>query len=458
MAAIIVVDLQPGDAGKGSTVDWLTWLYQATVNFRFNGGPQAAHNVVTVDGRHHTFSQFGSGTLQHAPTLLSRHSLVDLLALEKEAEHLETLGIAVPLHKLAVDYRAPIITPFQTAANRLKELSRGDSRHGSCGKGIGETVQDLVTYGTAMLTIGDLLKPHITLAKLRFIQELKLTEVAELAKKLTRTKQVLNELMWLESTNVTSLLVEEYYRLARLVNIVDQEGINELFNHSALIVAEGAQGIQLDETYGFYPYTTWSDTTPTNAYGVLAESKYNEGTTVLGLLRGYWTRHGAGPFVSEDIGLTYRLTEPHNGTNPWQGKFRVGYFDVVAAQYAIEIAKPQVLGITMLDRMREIPKWKICIAYRYIGNPSDLDGYFDHDGSIIKLIIVLPNPSLVHQERCGQLMQNCQPLYEDLRLPTGSKMDSMKYVHVLEAKLGIPVAVASFGPTIADKQLLQPLM
>ena len=61
---------------------------------RFNGGAQAAHNVVTADGRHHTFAQFGSGSFTPGVrTHLSRFMLVDPLALAAEAAHLASVGV-----------------------------------------------------------------------------------------------------------------------------------------------------------------------------------------------------------------------------------------------------------------------------------------------------------------------------------------------------------------------------
>src|SRR5215210_5965423 len=93
--AILIADLGYGGAGKGSIVDYLTRTTGAHTVIRYNGGAQAAHNVITPDGRHHTFAQFGSGTfVPGTRTHLSRYMLVDLLALLAEAEHLRAVGVA----------------------------------------------------------------------------------------------------------------------------------------------------------------------------------------------------------------------------------------------------------------------------------------------------------------------------------------------------------------------------
>jgi adenylosuccinate synthase len=140
---VVVVDLGYGDAGKGTVVDWLCSRADAGpvhAVVRFNGGAQAAHNVVTSDGRHHTFAQFGSGSfIPGVRTHLSRFVLVDPLALAGEAAHLASLGVRDALDRVTVDRDALLATPYHRAANRARELARGDRRHGSCGMGIGET-------------------------------------------------------------------------------------------------------------------------------------------------------------------------------------------------------------------------------------------------------------------------------------------------------------------------------
>ena len=109
-----MADLGYGDAGKGTVVDWLCSPAARVAGapgrraphavVRFNGGAQAAHNVVTADGRHHTFAQFGSGMFTPGVrTHLSRFVLVDPLALAAEAAHLASVGVAGPWDRLTVD-------------------------------------------------------------------------------------------------------------------------------------------------------------------------------------------------------------------------------------------------------------------------------------------------------------------------------------------------------------------
>src|SRR3954469_18473147 len=180
--AFLTVDLGFGDAGKGSIVDFLTRQHTAHTVVRYNGGAQAAHRVVTAgpNSREHVFAQFGSGTLAGAATHLSRFMLLDPLAMVAEEQHLQALGVPDAFDRTTIDERALVITPFQRAANRLKELARGAGRHGSCGMGIGETMIDYLEHGQRVLFAGDLRSPDLLRSKLRFLHEINLAKIQAL--------------------------------------------------------------------------------------------------------------------------------------------------------------------------------------------------------------------------------------------------------------------------------------
>jgi adenylosuccinate synthase len=107
-----VIDLGFGDSGKGTIVDFLIRHTGAKLVVRFNGGAQAGHNVVTTDGKHHTFSQFGSGSLvPGVKTVLSQDVAIHPIALQAEAKHLESLGVANPMENLIIHEKCLITTP-----------------------------------------------------------------------------------------------------------------------------------------------------------------------------------------------------------------------------------------------------------------------------------------------------------------------------------------------------------
>src|SRR5215472_7367567 len=190
--ALLVVDLAFGDSGKGSIVDYLVRTRGAGTVVRFNGGPQAGHNVVTPDGRHHTFSQFGSGTfVAGVHTILSRFMLIEPYALLNEEKHLAEIGVNDALLRLHIDPHCRVITPIHQAANRLREFARGEARHGTCGLGVGETMMDSIKQPDLILYAGELGKRNAVRRRLRDIRDFKMQQlegVVDLSHELARPR------------------------------------------------------------------------------------------------------------------------------------------------------------------------------------------------------------------------------------------------------------------------------
>src|SRR6266516_2642538 len=125
-----------------------------------------------------------------------------------------------------------------------------------------------------------------------------------------------------------------YRAIAARVTITGDGHLAGLLRRDGCVVFEGAQGVLLDEWRGFHPYTTWSTTTFANAETLLAEA--GQTATRLGVVRCYMTRHGPGPFPTEDP--TLELPELYNRHGTWQGAFRTGHLDAVALRYAVKVA------------------------------------------------------------------------------------------------------------------------
>src|ERR1051326_8263730 len=104
--AIITVGLGFGDEGKGANVDFLARRHEADLVVRYCGGSQEGHNVELSDGRRHTFSQFGAGTLARPSdpprTYLGPNVIIDPSALVREADHLAELGVHDPARLVTV--------------------------------------------------------------------------------------------------------------------------------------------------------------------------------------------------------------------------------------------------------------------------------------------------------------------------------------------------------------------
>lgn len=171
--AFIVGGLGFGDEGKGTIVDYLTREYNAKLIVRFNGGPQAAHHVVTPEGITHVFSQFGSGTfVPGVNTYISPRVVFDPLALIKESVALKEKGIQYPLRRLFVNKDCLIVTPFHKIISRMLETARKEKR-GTCGKGVGEVRKDEKNLKENALYFKDLFNKSLLADKLKFIYHLK---------------------------------------------------------------------------------------------------------------------------------------------------------------------------------------------------------------------------------------------------------------------------------------------
>ncbi|MFC7274489.1 adenylosuccinate synthetase [Paractinoplanes rhizophilus] len=384
---VAVVDLGYGDAGKGTVVDALCATSPVRAVLRFNGGAQAAHNVVLPSGRHHTFAQFGSGTLRGVPTHLTRFVVVDPLALAAEA-----VALGDPYELLTVEGDALLATPWHRAANRRRETAE---RHGSCGMGVGETMAYALTHADAP-RVADVKSP----ARLRR----RLSALAD----------------HYGPGFVVDDVLETFVAFGRTVRIVDESYTGRLLREGPCVF-EGAQGVLLDEWRGWHPHTTWSTTTFDNALSLCPSLRR------LGVVRTYTTRHGAGPFVTEDPAL--RLPEPHNRTGEWQGVFRAGHFDAVAHRYAVEVAGGvDGLAVTHLDAPPRCPQLRVCTSYdngwtRIVpGNFRDLD----------------------HQAALTRWLFRARP---------GALTRPDDWPAAIGELLGAPVLLESYGPTAADKKV-----
>jgi len=415
---VIVVDLGYGAAGKGSVVDWLcarsgrgsVSAARPRTVVRFNGGAQAAHNVITSDGRHHAFAQFGSGTFTpDVRTHLSRFVLVDPLALAAEAAHLASAGVGDALDRLTVDRDALMTTPYHRLANQARERARGAARHGSCGMGIGETANYALEHPDDAPRVGHCAEPRKLTDRLALLRDWLMAEFDADAR---------------SGVPPVADVSAAFAAFADRVRLVGSEHLSRLL-HAGPAVFEGAQGVLLDEWHGFHPYTTWSTTTFANAETLLAEA--DQAGERLGVIRCFMTRHGPGPLVTEDP--TLELPDPHNGWGPWQGSFRVGHFDAVAVRYAIEVAGGvDSIALTHLDVAGQHPLL-IC------------DGYVI-DGQRIGRLAVGRDRDLVRQERMTNLLLRARPVCHD---------PGCDWPAVVAHALARPVTVMSYGPTMRDK-------
>ena len=247
--------------------------------------------------------------------------------------------------------------------------------------------------------------------------------------KLARLRDRLEaELGWLDGPDVADVCAA-YHAFAERIPLVDGGYLGRLLR-TGPVVFEGAQGVLLDEWRGFHPYTTWSTTTFANAETLLADAAHT--ALRLGVVRCYLTRHGPGPFVTEDP--TLELPEPHNQHGTWQGVFRTGHFNAVALRYAVEVSGGvDAVALTHLDA-----------AARH---PLRVGRSYQIDGQRLGRIIPGPERDLGWQERLTAMLLRARPVYED---------PGPDWPGLVEDMLGAPVVLRSYGPTAADKRAVAP--
>ena len=310
--------------GKGAAVDFLSSLFpnKRKLVVRFNGGSQAAHSVLT-DNTKHIFNSFGSGTLQGVPTYWDRQCVLNPYCLYNETDRLNKLGLGLK-PKLHIHEHCLVSTIYHQIFNDYRERKRGGLKHGTCGHGIGETRSYYLKYGQDAIFYQDcFLSPQILENKLYLLRERLLEES-------NNEKELCEELYTVDVATAKYVLERIVYE-----HKLDCNYTNPIKDHD-IVIFEGAQGILLDQNYGFHPHTTWTDTTPRRALELCREWGIQD-VKILGLTRTNTTRHGNGPLPTYNKELTDKYPDKTNTTNEYQGDFRIGDLDLSMLEYSNEI-------------------------------------------------------------------------------------------------------------------------
>lgn len=317
-SATVIIGAGFGDEGKGLLTDFHAAQYDGAdcIVARFNGGTQAGHTVVAPDGRRHVHSHFGSGTLTGAATFLSRHFVSNPLLFNREAVELKNLGGASPL--VFADERGIVTTPYDMLVNQWVEAARGARKHGSCGVGFGETIERNLNgrFAIRVSDLADAGKLRTTLDRIRRdwtaarLSKLNVPALSPEQKDLLDSDRMRDD--FIEAAT-------EFYAKIRLAH--------PRILQSARAVFEGAQGLLLDEDYGWFPHVTRSSTGLRNAVELAVEAGIEQLDCIYAT-RAYATRHGAGHLPHELAEKPYsKIEDATNATNPHQDNLRFGWLD-----------------------------------------------------------------------------------------------------------------------------------
>lgn len=343
---IVIVGCNWGDEGKGKIVDLLTEKVSAVV--RFQGGNNAGHTLV-INGKKTILRLLPSGVLRtHVHCLIGNGVVISPSALLTEIQELESMGLSVR-ERLHISPLCPLILPTHIALDQAREASKG--MIGTTKRGIGPAYEDKV--GRRGIRTGDLLEPKYLaekLAELMDYHNFLLTNYYKVSP--ISFQKTLDEILTL-GKEITPLLAD----IPILLQTYKMQGDKVLF--------EGAQGTFLDIDHGTYPFVTSSNTLAGAAtVGTGIGPHYLH--SILGIVKAYVTRVGAGPFPTEltdEMGEMLRQKGHEFGSVTGRPR-RCGWFDAVLTKRAIDLNGIDSLCVTKLDVLDHLPTLKICTSYK----------------------------------------------------------------------------------------------
>ena len=415
MSAIIIVGAQWGDEGKGKATDILGGKVDYVV--KPNGGNNAGHTVV-VGGEKYELKLLPAGVLsENATPILGNGVVVNLEALFEEIDGLEARGANAS--RLKVSANAHMVAPYHQQLDRVQERFLGKRAIGTTGRGIGPTYADKVAR--VGLRVQDVFDESI------------------LRQKIESALDVKNQML-VKMYNRRAISVEEtmdYFgrygeRLAPMV--IDAERVlNDALDRGEHVLMEGGQATMLDVDHGTYPFVTSSNPT---AGGACVGSGIGPTRIagVLGIVKAYTTRVGAGPFPTELFdkwGEFLQVTGGEVGVNTGRVR-RTGWYDSVIARYASRVNGFTDLFLTKLDVLTGIGEIPICVAY-------DVDGKrFDE--------MPLTQTDFHHAEPIYETMPAWDEDITECREFEDLPQKAQDYVLRLEELSGAPISYIGVGP------------
>ena len=425
MSNVAVIGSQWGDEGKGKVVDWLS--ERAHVVVRFQGGHNAGHTLV-IDGVTYKLSLLPSGIVRPGKlSIIGNGVVVDPTALLFEIETVGKLGVKVTPDNLRIAENVPLILPIHRLVDQAAEATRGSSKLGTTGRGIGPAYEDKVARRAIRLcdlADEDILRSKLTtlLAYHNTLLQAGGASAVKLEDMMAYLKEVAPKILPF-ATPVWMLL-------------------DQLKKEDKRILFEGAQGIMLDVDHGTYPYVTSSNTVAGMAT-IGSGVGVGDIGFVLGITKAYTTRVGSGPFPTElfdDVGAKIGKIGNEFGTVTGRPR-RCGWFDAVLVRQACKISGMSGIALTKLDVLDGFDTIKICIGY-------------EHNG---KLYDYLPSSAKIQAE--------IKPIYEEMpgwsesthgkRSWADLPAQAIKYIRRIEELIECQVALLSTSPKREDTILVK---
>jgi len=426
MPNTVVVGTQWGDEGKGKVVDLLT--AGADLVVRFQGGNNPGHTLV-VEGRQFIFHLIPSGILYDGKKcLIGNGVVVDPEVLLTEMDDLKGVGIDVNPKRLSLSEKAHIVMPYHKAIDLAREAANGKVKIGTTGRGIGPCYEDKAAR-TGVRAV-DLLEPESLEEKVRVNLE---------EKNFYLTKWLHAEP--LEAQPIVDAHLAMAEKLSDFITDVSVE-LDQALNARKKILFEGAQGTHLDVDHGTYPFVTSSNPVAGAACagaGIGPKQLHH----VVGIVKAYTTRVGAGPFVAElndETGDYIQKRGKEFGATTGRRR-RCGWLDMVMVRDSARLNGLDSLAVTKLDILTGLKKLNVCVGYECRGERIHC-----RPASLKKLAQCVP----VYEEMPGWK--------EDIsraRAITDLPQQAQAYIKTIETLAGVPVSIVSVGAGRGDTIMVQ---
>jgi adenylosuccinate synthase len=413
--ATVIVGLQWGDEGKGKTTDFLAEQVDYVV--RYQGGDNAGHTIVLGD-EVFKLHLVPSGVLYpHIVPIIANGVVVNPATLLRELDTLAERGVDVS--RVLVSRNAHVILPYHVALDGAMEARLAAAAVGTTHRGIGPAYADRA-WRTG-IRMEDLLDAAVLRSKLERV--------------LPDRNVILREAYGAEEFDLDTLVdlgagwgERLRGRIADTTDVVQQA-----LGRGDYLLFEGAQGTLLDLDHGSYPYVTSSNPIAGGACtgGGIGPLQVDE---VIGVVKAYSTRVGAGPFPTEltdEIGEGIATRGREVGTTTGRRR-RVGWFDALPARFAVEINSVSSIMLNKLDILSGLDEVRICVAYEIGGErverwPASADAL----GRAVPVYETLPGwPESIHDARSLA------------DLPRAART----YLARLEELVRVPIHLVSVGP------------
>ena len=428
MSNVVIVGTQWGDEGKGKVVDLIA--SRADMVVRFQGGNNAGHTLV-VNGQQTICHLIPSGILHEGKKcLIGNGVVVDPEVLLEEMKELRDRGVTISPERLSLSEKAHLIMPYHKALDQAREAAKGRDKLGTTGRGIGPCYEDKM--GRRGIRAIDLLEPE--------------TLEEKISSNLQEKNFFLAKFLEAEPLEFQPIF-DQYLSMAEdlkpYITDVSLE-IDQALKSGKNILFEGAQGTHLDIDHGTYPFVTSSNPvsgTVCAGAGVGPDKLHH----IIGIVKAYTTRVGAGPFPTELTDETGDYIQERGmefGATTGRRR-RCGWLDLVMVRDSIRLNGLTSISMTKLDVLTGMERLKICVGYDFQGTRID-----SRPASLKRLV-------------------QCKPIYVDLPgwkddISSARHMDQLPretrdYLEMINQITKVPFSFISVGPNRGETiELMNP--